>query len=69
MASIVMQMTAMAGIADEHCAGCDKAFEHGEPMNGVQYENGDKAGWFCKVCVDYWKAHGEPPGCIVNQKS
>jgi hypothetical protein len=61
MAHIALQMTACAGIADEHCNGCNKAFDRGEQMNAIEYESGEKAGWYCQACVDYWKEHGQPP--------
>ncbi len=60
MAHIALQMTATGGIADEHCTGCQKAIARGETMNGMEYENGEPAGWHCDGCVEYWRQNGKP---------
>ena len=57
MAHIALQMTA---IADERCTGCGRPFERGETMHAIEYEDGEKAGWYCQTCVDYWRANGRP---------
>jgi len=58
MAHVALQMTSSIG---EHCDGCGKPFARGQMMNAIEYENGNKAGWFCQACVDFWKANGKPP--------
>ena len=54
MAHMALQMNAIGAIAEERCDGCGKAFARGEQMSAIEYENGDKAGWFCRSCVDCW---------------
>lgn len=61
MAHIVLEMTAMGGIADERCYACTVPFHRGETMHAVEYENGDRAGWICDACIISWKKNDSPP--------
>jgi hypothetical protein len=60
MARITLTMQSL-GTAAEKCSGHGGAFDRGETMHAIEYDNGEKAGWFCTPCVDYWKVHGQPP--------
>lgn len=50
MAQVKEQMTA---IGNEPKV-CLKAFERGETMYAVEYDNGEVGGWHSKECIDYW---------------
>lgn len=58
MAEVKMRMTAH-GIAVEKCAGCDSQFKRGEQMTGVEFGDGDPAGWFCAPCLKRWTETGK----------
>jgi hypothetical protein len=60
MAEIALQMIAI-GTANEECTGCETAFQRGEMMFAIKYDNGDPAGWFCPKCIKQWVDTGEPP--------
>ena len=53
MAQIKCRMTSV-GVVGEFCKGCQRAFNRGETMTAVEYDDGDPAGWFCQKCIDNW---------------
>lgn len=68
MAHIAIQMTAHG--TEPPCAGCEKPWPRGSRMNGMEYEDGESAGWHCDACVDVWKATGEParPAATTDER-
>lgn len=58
MARITIQLAASIG---DICYGCDRPLARGEQINGVKWDNGEGAGWYCDACIAYWQAHGRPP--------
>ncbi len=54
MAVVRMHMQAL-GQKHEQCAGCDRHFERGEVMAGIEYDDGEPAGWYCEACLARWK--------------
>ena len=56
MAEVKIHLTAM-GI--EKCNGCERTFNRGEQMSGVEASDGSPMGWFCPECIDDWTKNGE----------
>ena len=50
---------AMTSLGLEVCDGCSRPFRRGERMNGMEYEDGESAGWHCDDCVKTWQTSGE----------
>ncbi len=63
MARVTVEMTAI-GNEPQTCLG---PFSRGGTMYAVVYDNGDKAGWHTKECVEHWKETGGPK-CIDQSK-
>ena len=37
---------------------CNRAFERGEIITAVEYDDGEPAGWHTQECIEYWKKNG-----------
>ena len=58
MATIRQTMSALG--CEPPCDGCGKAWERGEIMHGIEWADGDPAGWYCTECVQRWQETGDP---------
>jgi hypothetical protein len=58
MAQIKLKIQSL-GANHEKCEECDKQFSRGEQMNGVEYDDGSPAGWYCDDCISNWLKTGK----------
>lgn len=43
------------------CESCGRPFGRGETMLGIEYEDGEPAGWHCRSCWDECRRTGRFP--------
>lgn len=59
MAHVRLTMTAHG--VEGACESCGRPFGRGETMLGIEYEDGEPAGWHCRSCWDECRRTGRFP--------